>query len=404
MKGPETSTPSTPAGDEAATPLAAYEVLARSARLTDLAALTTKVVTEAARSRVADWAFSSKVKALAEEAGLARTDAETKFGNALDVLSTGGEGAAERALGAALWAHALGATNAESRSSESVAGDVLWLATHTAFDATVLLDRALGDDAAPLWGAIGERIRRIDHGEGGALGRGEAVLACASLGGSSAPKARELCRTLCRELRDPVLVKLLTVRPEGTPSALKLDGEFVSAERGPFLTSLLAFTGILFAVHAASAAARLVLRFRRPAEVTLTESGILVKTRTEMLGRVLREREHVIPSSGLVRVAREVRFPGLAFYTGLLALAVGSYVGVRAFVDGVRSASPSLLLVGIAIIAAGITADFALRSLIPAARGRCRVLVVPKAGRALAIAEVDAAHASDILGRALGQH
>jgi hypothetical protein len=403
MKEPETSTTSTLTSDEAATPLAAYELLARAARLTDLAALTTKVVSEAARSRVVDWAFSSKVKALAEEAGLSRTDADTKFGNALDVLSTGGEGAAERALAAALWAHALGATNAESSPSESVAGDLLWLATHTAFDATMLLDRALGDEAAPLWVAIGERIRRIDQGEGGALGRGEAVLACASLGGSSSTKARELCRTLSRELRDPVLVTLLTVRPEATPNALTLNGEFVSTERGPVLTSLLAFTGLLFAVHAASAVARVVLRFRRPAEVTLTDTGIVVKTRTEMLGRVLREREHVVPSSGLVRVAREVRFPSLAFYTGLLALAVGSYVGVRAFVDGVRSASPSLLLVGIAIVAAGITADFALRSLIPTARGRCRVLFVPTAGHALAIAEVDSSHASDILGRALGQ-
>ena len=126
-----------------------------------------------------------------------------------------------------------------------------------------------------------------------------------------------------------------------------------------------------------------------------------MKSRTELLGRILREREHVIVRSGLVRVVREVRYPRAAFYAGLLALALGSYVGVRAFSDGVRAASPSLLLTGLVIVILGIAVDFVLGSVIPGNRGRVSISFVPRSGATLCLADVDAARADDALKRAL---
>ena len=105
----------------------------------------------------------------------------------------------------------------------------------------------------------------------------------------------------------------------------------------------------------------------------------------------------MIVRAGLVRVVREVRYPRAAFYAGLLALAVGSYVGVRAFVDGVRAASPSLLLTGLIVISLGIAADFVLGSLLPGARGRVRVVFVPRAGKSRCVTDVDAQRAHDTL-------
>jgi hypothetical protein len=387
-----------------ARPLAAYELLARSARLGDLIALTNRVVTDAARARAADWAFTSKVNASAEDTKLTREDADTRFGNVLDVLSTGGEGAAERALASALWAHAV-AESPRSRTEDEdrLAGDILWLATHTAFDATSLLDRALGDEAADLWTAIADRVRRIERGKGGALGRGEAIVACAALAASGASKAKALCTDLAGELKDPVLLRVLATGESATPAEVRLEGELLPAPRGAVATTLLAFTGVLFAFHAARVLARLALAYRRPAEVSMTESGVRVKTRTELLGRTLREREHVILRSGLVRVVREVRFPRAAFYAGLLALAVGSYVGVRAFVDGVRAASPSLLAVGLIVVVLGIGADFVLGTLLPGSRGRCRVAFVPRTGPILCVGDVDARRADDALARSLAR-
>lgn len=397
-------TPSAPAAPSDARPLAAYELLARSARLGDLVGLTSRIVTEAARARTPDWAFTSKVRSAAEDVKLSREDAETRFGNALDVLGTGAEGAAERALACALWAHAVAeAPRARPEEEDSLAGDVLWLAAHTAFDATTLLDRALGEDAADLWTAIADRVRRIDRGKGGALGRGEAIVACAALAASGSDRAKALCADLASEVKDSVLLRVLATGDQTTPEEVRLEGELLPTPRGPVATTFLAFTGLLFAMHAVRLTARLALAYKRPAEVSLSESGVRVKTRTELLGRTLREREHVILRAGLVRVVREVRFPRAAFYAGLLALALGSYIGVRAFVDGVRSASPSLLVVGLVIVAIGIGADFVLGTLIPGSRGRCRMAFVPRTGPTLCIGDVDMRRADDALARSLGR-
>lgn len=383
-------------------PLAAYEFLARGSRLGDLVALTNHIVTDAARARTSNWAFTSKVASAAEDAKLTRDDADTLFGNVLDVLATGGEGAAERALASALWAHAV-AESPRSRPEDEdrLAGDILWLATHTAFDATPLLDRALGDEAAELWTAIAHRIRRIERGKGGALARGEAVVGCAALVASSAEKARTLSSQLEREVKDPLLLRVLGTAKSTVPEEVSFEGELLAKPRGPILTTLLAFTGLLFAIHAVSLIAKLALAFRRPAEVSLSGAGVRVKVRTEMLGRTLREREHAIPREALVRVVREVRFPRAAFYSGLVALAVGSYIGVHAFVDGVRAASPSLLLVGLLVIALGVAADFVLASLLPGTRGRCRLAFVPRKGAVLCIGNVDARKADEMLSRSM---
>jgi hypothetical protein len=380
-------------------PLAAYEAIARSARLPDLVAITQKVVGEAATARRSGWDFVAKVAAAADEAKLSRTDADTAFGNALKVLGSGPEGEAERALAAGLWAHAI----AEARRDDDhrLSGDVLWLATHSAFDATSLLDRALGDEADDVWTAIGDRIRRIDEGKGTALGRGEAIVGCAALSLSESPAARKVATALSTRLHDPTLSRLLAGAAEAPSREVRLEGEAVAAPRGLVMTAFLAVTGLLFVMHALRLVARFALTYRTPTQVSLTDAGVRVKTRTEMLGRTLREREHVIVRTGLVRIVREVRYPRAGFYAGLLALAVGSYIGVRAFVDGVRAASPSLLLTGLVVVVIGIAIDFVLGSLLPGVQGRVRIAFVPRTGKVLCVADIDATRADDALARAL---
>jgi hypothetical protein len=159
--------------------------------------------------------------------------------------------------------------------------------------------------------------------------------------------------------------------------------------RGPVLTTFLALSGILFAAHAALLVARVALAFRRPTEVTVSESGVHVHTRTELLGRVVRERDHVILRSALQRATRDVRFPHLAFYTGLLALALGSYLGVATLIDGARAASPSLLLTGLLIVAAGVLLEMVLGSVKPGLSKKCRVVLLPARGRVLCVTQVD---------------
>ena len=188
-----------------------------------------------------------------------------------------------------------------------------------------------------------------------------------------------------------------TKAPTEGKSEVRLEGEVMPAPRGLIVTTLLALSGLLFVIHGVRLFARLALAFERPGELVVSSHGIRFRSTTRMLGRTLRDREHVMVRAGLVRVTREVRYPRAAFYAGLLALALGSWLGVRTLVDGVRAASPSLLVIGLAIVTIGIAADFLLGSLLPGSRGRCRMVIVPRTGATLCLGNVDAKRANEVL-------
>jgi hypothetical protein len=176
--------------------------------------------------------------------------------------------------------------------------------------------------------------------------------------------------------------------------------ELVSPPRSRAATVLLSFSGWFLLAGAVRVFARLALAYRRPATVSLGDDGaLLVKWRTELAGRILREREVLIPAGALARVLREARYPSLGFYVGLAALAVGSYVGVRTFVDGVSAASPTLLLWGAIIVGAGVTVDLVLTSLWPGVRGRCRMVFVSRDRAQLCVGELETKDADALIAR-----
>jgi hypothetical protein len=156
-------------------------------------------------------------------------------------------------------------------------------------------------------------------------------------------------------------------------------------------------TGVLFIAGAVRILMRLVLAYHCPAEMAASASGVRIHTRTLLLGRTLRDREIVIGTEALARVVREVRFPRLGLYAGLLTLAFGTYIGVGALVDGARASSPSLLFWGLTLVAAGIAFDLLLSSIRFGATGRCRVVLAPRKGRALCIGNVDSKRADAAL-------
>lgn len=175
------------------------------------------------------------------------------------------------------------------------------------------------------------------------------------------------------------------------------DGEMSAAPRGPLATAALAITGLLLVIEVAGLIARYVLILRRPTEVRLTASGIEIRGTTLMVGKLLREHANVVPRDGLVRVTREVRYPRLPMYAGLIALALGSYFGVGLVVDGVRAASPSMLGTGLLIALLGLGLDLVLSSLIPGLIGKSRVILVPRRGPVFCITGVSPARADALL-------
>lgn len=177
-------------------------------------------------------------------------------------------------------------------------------------------------------------------------------------------------------------------------------GEMMPAPRGEVATAVLALTGILLVARGARLVARYALAYRRPAELTLSDDGDLrVQWQTRMLDRTLGDGDLHVPRGSLVRASREVLYPRLASYAGLLALVLGSCLGVSTLVDGVRTGSPSLVLGGLVVVALGLGADFLVSVLLPGLRGRCRIIVVPRDGQRLCIGEVDVASADAFLAK-----
>jgi hypothetical protein len=371
----------------------------------DLARLVHTVAFAAADERRATLADG--LGELAERAGLKREDAETPYGNALRALERGGAeaaGSATRALLAGLLARGVALSPPVGPGAEArVAEALLWLAANTSVDALTAIDAALGDKAAGLWLAVAALVRKIDGGSAPLLGRPGALIGAAAMRESTSETARTEAEALGADVRDPI-VKALLLSPVATEvtagdGAPALAGEVVAPPRGPVALFLLGVTGILAAVHVARLVGRVVLRYRRPAELRVTAKGVTFKSHTEILGRVLGEREVVIPVEALLRASREVRYPRLGVYAGLLALAVGSFFGVARIIDGIRTGAPEFIGIGALFVAAGVGLDFLLEAAGSGLRGKCRVVVVPRKGPALALGEVEPGAAEVALSR-----
>jgi hypothetical protein len=377
----------------------AFDALSENKRLGDIATIAWAVMDRAIDGQTA----VGRAEQTAEHAAslrLTREDTLTPFGNALEVLQRGPEDAAEHALARALAAHALAARPpSRSEDCERTAGDVLWLAARTPFDATGLLDRALGDDlSGPLWAAVADRVRRADQGRLPASGCAEGLVAAVAIASSDSASAVEHAAALASQVRDPKLLHVLRgARGRGAGSSAV--GEMAPRPRGSLVTALLGITGIAALAHLFRLVARFVLAYRRPAQVLLTEDDVRIQWRTEMLGRTLVEHDVLLPRAEIARAVREVRYPSLGLYVGLFAMAAGSFVGVSILVDGIRAGSPSVAAVGFAAMALGIALDFVLSSLVPGRRGRCKMLVVPRRGSSLCVGGLDIASADALLAR-----
>ncbi len=377
-------------------PSAVVDELSSHPEVASLGAYVRAVSLDAANAR--RHGFGSTAQALPEldVAPPSRDAADTRLGNVLEVLEGGPHDAGQRALLGTLLA--LGVEKELPGTPESeleLAALLVWLAAHTPVNALSAIDAALGDKADALWHAVA-RIAE-EPATAPDFDVAESLVAAAALGASSSAQAAEAARAIAERTEDPLLRNVLG--GSQSPADARLSGELSPAPYGPLGTALLAVTGILFVLGVARLIGRFALAYRRPARVAVTERGLELAHRTEMLGRVLRDRETLVPIANLARVTREVRFARVGLYAGLLALVLGSYFGMGLLVDGLRVPGGSFPLLGLAVvvIVLGLVVDFALSSVADTARGRCRVVVVPRKGRKLCIGELDPTRADAML-------
>ena len=320
--------------------------------------------------------------------------AETPHGNLAVIFERGAETESESLLVALLIALSVASDFPSAPETEvSRARELAWLAAHTRINPLIVMDVAVAPEhVGSFWRAL-TSLAEPSRSDDPAI----ATAALAAVAASSSERGRAAAADLALSSRDPLVRGLIG---RGSPTnAPRLDGELSPPPRGPIATTLLALTGILLIVRGARLLGRLGLAFKQPAEVRISDRGLELSHRTEVLGRVLGKRETLIPFANLARVTREVRYPRLGLYLGLFALSVGSYVGMGLFVDGARVPGGSLQLLGMGllVVALGLAIDYGLTVLSDNARGRCRLLVEPKKGRRVCVGALDPARADAML-------
>jgi hypothetical protein len=188
------------------------------------------------------------------------------------------------------------------------------------------------------------------------------------------------------------------------PPELSLEGERVELPRGVVSTALLVVTGLLPLWRCLRFVSAKLFGLRRPVTLRFSRTGLSIHERLELGGRVLRDTERWIARENLAAIAREETHSRLGLYVGIIALLCGTYFGTRALVDGLAVPGGSLALLGsgAVLIAFGAAVDFALWSARDAVRSRCRLIIVPRRGRAFCCGSIPRA-AADAALRSVAQ-
>jgi hypothetical protein len=322
----------------------------------------------------------------------------TDWGNTWKVLQAGAKSADNVALIKALVALGMRKNFPSSPEQELTSAlHLVWLAAHTPCNAFEPLDIALGEGKRTLWQAVAKLVED-PSACGEPIGRTERLIAAVSLRNSESETAREVSSELSQRLEDPILAAILRRETPALPEQ-ELRGELCPAPKSPVLTALLAVTFILAAMHVTRLIGRHVFAYKRPAKLTLSQRGLELTYHTEFLGTVLRQRATLVPLGNLASVTREVRFARLGMYAGLVALVVGSYWGMRLFIEGLRAPGGSATLLGLAalLMLVGLAIDFALSSLSDSAKGKCRIVLVPRKGRSICVGSLGKTAADSVL-------
>lgn len=362
-----------------------------------LAELVRSVAFDAAAARRSD--FASRFHTAPPSAGgsveVTVDQANTPFGNVRAVLERGIESPEEQNLLGALLAMGVSKSLPEAGEALQVmTANLVWLAAHTPCSALEFLDDALGERSGVIWEAVA-LVARSPGLSSPDFGNTEGLVAAAALCRSESDVAHRARLHLAQNTNDPVLRALSHVGEVKS----ELSGELRMPPFGPVVTTLLAFSLLLFIGRGLAVVARVALAFRRPATVRISQHGLELHHRIELMGRVLRDRSTVVPFAQLSRVTREVRYARVGLYAGLVALVIGTYFGVGLIVDGVRvpGGSPPLLGMALTCIVVGLGLDFLLSTAADSARGKCRIVIVPQVGRRFCVGSLDPVGADAML-------
>jgi hypothetical protein len=156
---------------------------------------------------------------------------------------------------------------------------------------------------------------------------------------------------------------------------MEISGELTRRLSWAPLRVLAILTGFVLLRGLLILCARFCLAFRKRASLTLKDSSLVLKVGWSILGREFRQTTTQAPIGDLGAVQLENRQKYLYLLVGFGCLALGTWLGIQWFVDGLRAGYPYLALVGAGIVAAGILMDLGLYVLVPQGSGRSRIVL-----------------------------
>ena len=318
--------------------------------------------------------------------------------NVLRLIGVGA--AAEQELESFSCLGLFGLSNPQKRNPNAVAEfgrQILWLECNSRLALlTYAASQLPTDDVKALASALAELLRNPQK-YAPTLSRGETWAALAWLRSTQSAVNQEDPSQLAMAVSPPVPIRVS--EGEGLGSGRTLRGRIAFSPKGAVATAVAAFSGWLMFRQLLGWILRLFLGYRANAEVTISEKGLEIRESRTLLGRKLSEQTTVHSMPRIQRLSREVRFARAGTYAGLAALGLGSAVGMRLFVDGLRvpGFSGPLLLLGLLMVLGGLGLDFALANWLDSSKSRCRFLIISEDGKGFCIAGVEPTQADSIL-------
>jgi hypothetical protein len=163
--------------------------------------------------------------------------------------------------------------------------------------------------------------------------------------------------------------------PFQSQDMFSVNGEVSRMPAHPVIRVLLTVTGLLLVCSVLRVFIRCCLGLKGVATVFVFGNLLKIETQWTFWGKKIRQSTDVAPLSRLNAVRFENRQRYFYLTVGFGALAVGGFVGMQWFLDGLRAGYPYLTAAGALIVAAGVATDIFLYLFVPSKEGRSRLIL-----------------------------
>jgi hypothetical protein len=316
------------------------------------------------------------------------------------VLQRGPSSDHEHALARALAALAL-AEHVRATANgnlDDIARETLLLARDTPWDATGLIDAALGSQATPLWHAIVARLRILVERADPASVRAELLVGGAALIRSLHPAAVEGVAKLGSTVRDPALRSVFALG-EAHQAPVVVEGRWAHAPAGALVRVLMVLTGLTLVRAAWRVFEHLALGHRRHARIEWRSGRMLVACTSSLAGRTTATQTTTLAPESIARIDWSGKRTGLVGGMFVALVAAGTFAGTFFAVVGARLHVASFFSGGVGLVGLALLLDQAPLRLFGSLGGQGRLVVHPREGEPIVVDVHESAAVDALLQR-----